>query len=368
MRIQFNAAVVADDYRVEFCPAACVRQDHGAGAFGRQPAVTPLRQRKRDGEDIHSLWRKQIFAALGIGLVNAPLQHAVVDQQVQPVGQDVGGDMPASANFLVATITEKERRKNKLRPAIGKDVNRLSERYADGASIVSNVGAAAAFWRRHPIHSGTRAVFGADVVRDHRRAAMRAYNGRRHGVAASRVDQRRRPQMILARPQPIETPEHQCGREEVSPHVRQAIGEAVAVRGRQLLKAAVADKSVEATSENVARDADALMPLVKAAHALKGCADDQQRPAVADMNKSSRYRIGGDHSRRAFCGWSGAFHHVRTEQRLSIVGVAYRDVWCCAERPTQDVSIFSCVKNVDQEACCLARENKAQETMDAFFS
>lgn len=300
MGVQLITAAVTDDYRVELGAATCVRQDQRTSAFGRQPTVAPFHKRKYNGKDVHSLRREQIFTALGICLIDAPLQHAGVDQQVQAVSQDVGGNMPTSANFLVASIAEKERGEDKLRPTIAEDIDRLPEQRVDDGSLAErNVGAATAFRWRQSIHPGARTVFVANIARNYWRSAMRAYDGRRHGVAAGRVDQRRL-QRMFARPQSVEAPEHQRCWKEFSPHIRQAVNKTIAISSGQFFEAAVTDEPVETAGENITRDANALMPLVEATHTSKGSADNQQRPAVADVDQRTCYRIGRDHSRRAF--------------------------------------------------------------------
>ena len=94
-------------------------------------AIAPPEQPHQGGPQVEALLREPVLEALGPLLVAVALEHTLVDEAREPVGQDVAGDSKALLETLEAAHSEEGVADHEHRPAIA---NQL-ERAGDGAVL-----------------------------------------------------------------------------------------------------------------------------------------------------------------------------------------------------------------------------------------
>src|SRR5437899_1390938 len=93
-----------------------------------QVFVAPLAKRGQRDVQVETLLRQLVLVPLRALAVEDPLQHALVDQPVEPVGQDVTGDSQALLEFVEAVQTEQDVADDQQRPALADNLERSRDR------------------------------------------------------------------------------------------------------------------------------------------------------------------------------------------------------------------------------------------------
>jgi hypothetical protein len=107
---------------------AAVAVDHEprTAALGVVP-IAPLKQPHQGRPKVEALLRKPVLEALGTFLIAVALEHALVHESSEPVGQDVAGDAEALLELLEASHSEEGVADHEHRPAVAHQLERASD-------------------------------------------------------------------------------------------------------------------------------------------------------------------------------------------------------------------------------------------------
>src|SRR2546428_4223190 len=93
-----------------------------------QVVVAPLAKRGQRDVQVETLLRQLVLVPLRALAVEDPLEHALVDESVEPVRQHVAGDAEALLEFVEAVQTEQDVADDQQRPALADDLERSRDR------------------------------------------------------------------------------------------------------------------------------------------------------------------------------------------------------------------------------------------------
>ena len=127
-RVQRLAALIADDPRLGVPAAFAVGHDQRRSGLAREVPVTPLEQPDQHRVQLAPCLGQPVLEALRAVLVRLTLQHAVVDQRLEPVGQHVPGDRQTRGELLKAALAVERVAQHEQRPALANDVERARHR------------------------------------------------------------------------------------------------------------------------------------------------------------------------------------------------------------------------------------------------
>src|SRR5262249_51892425 len=93
-----------------------------------QVVIAPLAKRGQRDVQVETLLRQVVLVSLRALAIEDPFEHAVVDEQVAPVGQDVAGDSQALLQFVEAVQAQQHVADDQQRPALADDLERSCDR------------------------------------------------------------------------------------------------------------------------------------------------------------------------------------------------------------------------------------------------
>src|SRR6266496_1644235 len=93
-----------------------------------QVVIAPLAKRGQRDVQVETLLRQLVLVPLRALAVQDPLEHALVDQSVEPVRQHVAGDAEALLEFVEAVQTEQDVADDQQRPALADNLERSRDR------------------------------------------------------------------------------------------------------------------------------------------------------------------------------------------------------------------------------------------------
>src|SRR5438128_182994 len=93
-----------------------------------QVVIAPLSKRGERDVQVETLLRQLVLVPLRALAVEDPLEHALVDQPVEPVGQNVAGDSQALLQLIEAMQAEQDVTDDQQRPALADNLERPRDR------------------------------------------------------------------------------------------------------------------------------------------------------------------------------------------------------------------------------------------------
>ena len=105
--------------------------DRRAGVLA-EVTVSPAHQGDQSGGEVEAPGGQAVLVPDGPDVVGAAFEHAVVDQLLEPVGEDVASDAEVAMQVLEATDAAERVTQDQERPAVADDL----EGAGDGAGII----------------------------------------------------------------------------------------------------------------------------------------------------------------------------------------------------------------------------------------
>src|SRR6266542_1960046 len=126
----------ADDGRDGVVAAGPVREQH-RGPAGGSPAVSPGDQCHQRRHEVDGLGCRQVFVAVWMLLVAVALDHALIDEGVQPCLEDVAGDADVVVDLVEAIPAEADVPQDQQRPPLADDLECPGQRAGQRGKVSS---------------------------------------------------------------------------------------------------------------------------------------------------------------------------------------------------------------------------------------
>src|SRR4051812_39863648 len=127
-RRQVRAAGVAREPAGHLAAAVAVADDARRAARRGVVAVAPLHQRDDRRPEVEPLLAEAVLEALGALLVAVALDQALVDQPLEPLGQDVARDAEIALEVVEPAHPEERVADDEQRPAVAEDLEGAGDR------------------------------------------------------------------------------------------------------------------------------------------------------------------------------------------------------------------------------------------------
>ena len=130
---QPRPAALADAVLVDRAAAAAVLEQHRRPAGGRGVAVAPLHQRDDRRPQVQALLGQAVLVARRVLLVEAPLEHALLEQPREARLQHVARDAEVGLDLVEAAQAQQHVAHDQQRPALADHLERAGDAARSGS-------------------------------------------------------------------------------------------------------------------------------------------------------------------------------------------------------------------------------------------